>query len=283
MKKIISQKNNWTQINAEDADSFFRVYLRSSASHLIFFLLTFILASCSPLDNLLITSTPVMLTETPLPTATRIWFPASATPTLQPFSATENAKVPTPEMRPDIGDIILEDNFSDETLWDIASSNQASASINNNRLILSAQSEVYMMSLRRNLILTDFYAELTAQPSLCKGEDNYGMLIRASSATYYRFVLACDGTTRIERITNGARLILQNPEKSGDVPPGAPGNVRMGVWAVGKEMRFFLNGRFQFSIIDPSFPNGTIGVFARSVGSTPVIVTFSDLVIREIK
>ncbi|NJN80424.1 MAG: hypothetical protein HC797_08100 [Anaerolineales bacterium] len=47
-------------------------------------------------------------------------------------------------------------------------------------------------------------------------------------------------------------------------------------------MRFFLNGRFQFSIIDPSFPSGTIGVFARSVGNTPVVVSFADLVIYEI-
>ncbi|MFN3492348.1 MAG: hypothetical protein ACK40V_09035, partial [Anaerolineales bacterium] len=203
-----------------------------------------------------------------------------ATPTPQPFSLTE--KSPTPEMRPNIGGILLEDDFSDETLWDIASSNQASSAISSNRLILSAQSQVLMMSLRRDLILSNFYAEMTAQPSLCKGEDNYGLLIRASAGTYYRFALACNGTVRAERITNGARLILQQPVQSGDVPPGAPGNVRMGVWAVGKEMRFFLNGRFQFSLIDPSFPSGTIGVFARSVEDTPVIVSFSDLVVREI-
>lgn len=239
-----------------------------------------LLMSCSSLDNLLITSTPVVPTSTPLPTATRIWFPPSATPTPRPFSLTE--KAPTPEMRPNIGGIILEDDFSDETVWDIASSNQASASINNKRLILSAQSEVYMMSLRHDLVLTDFYAELTAQPSLCKGEDNYGMLIRASSATYYRYTLACNGTVRVERYSSGNRLILEGPDPSGDVPPGAPGNVRMGIWAVGKEMRFFLNGRFQFSVIDPSFPSGTIGVFARSVGKTPIIVTFSNLVVREI-
>lgn len=255
--------------------------IKLSLISLCLLLATTSLISCTIVDVYLATPTPIILTETPLPTATRIWFPASATPTPQPFSLTE--KSPTPEMRPDIGDILLEDDFSDATLWDIASSNQASANISNNRLILSAQSQVLMLSLRHDLILTDFYAELTAQPSLCKGEDNYGLLIRATSATYYRFVLACNGTTRVERITNGARLILQQPVQSGDVPPGAPGNVRMGVWAVGKEMRFFLNGRFQFSIIDPSFPSGTIGVFARSVGDTPVIVSFSDLVIQEVK
>jgi len=248
--------------------------------HILIFGITFLLTSCTVMDVYLATPTPITLTETPLPTATRIWFPPSATSSPEPFSV--NEKTATPEMKPNLGDVILEDDFSDETLWDIASSNQASSAISNNRLILSAQSQVFILSLRHDLILTDFYAELTAQPSLCKGEDNYGLLIRASASTYYRFVLACNGTVRAERITNGARLILQQPLQSGDVPPGAPGNVRMGVWAVGKEMRFFLNGRFQFSIIDPSFPSGTIGVFARSVGNTPVVVTFSDLIVRKV-
>ena len=241
-----------------------------------------LLSSCSAMDSLLATPTPVPLTETPLPTATINWFPASATPTPQPSSANGKAS-PTPEMQLDLGDVILEDGFSDETLWDIALSDRASSAISNNRLTLSVQSELYLFSLRHELILSDYYVEITAQPGLCKGEDHYGLLIRASSATYYRFALACNGTVRVERYSSGNRLILEGPFLSGDVPPGAPGNVRIGVWAYGKEMRLFLNERFQFSIIDPSFPSGTIGVFVRSEGSTPVVVSFSDLVIQEVK
>jgi hypothetical protein len=238
------------------------------------------LISCSAMDALLATPTPVILTETPLPTATRIWFPPSATPTPQPFSSTP--KTATPEMKPNVGDVILEDDFSDDTLWDIASSDKASAAINNNRLTLSVQSQYYLFSLRHEIVLSDYYVEITAQPGLCKGEDHYGLLVRASTATYYRFVLACNGTARVERYTSGNRLMLEGPLASGDAPPGAPGQARIGVWANGKEMRLFLNGRFQFSIIDPSFPSGTVGVFVRSEGSTPVVVSFSDLVIQEI-
>jgi hypothetical protein len=47
-------------------------------------------------------------------------------------------------------------------------------------------------------------------------------------------------------------------------------------------MRLFLNGRYQFSISDPSFPIGTLGVFVRSAGETAAIVSFSDLVIQEV-
>lgn len=270
----------WTQINADKRGykKNFRARPRSSASHFFLLAMTILLTSCSQLDAILATPIPLTPTETPLPTATINWFPPSATATLKNLST----KAPTPEMRPGLGDEILTDDFSDPFLWDIAASNEASADIKNNHLILSVQSQVYMLSLRQDLVLADYYAEITARPSLCRDEDNYGMLIRANASSYYRFVLACDGTVRAERISGGTRLILQQPLPSGDVPPGAPGEVRIGVWAVGREMRLFLNGRFQFSITDPSFPSGSIGVFVRSAGETPAVVSFSDLTIQTI-
>jgi hypothetical protein len=240
--------------------------------------MTFLLSSCSALDSWLAEPTRASATETPPPTATILWFPPSATPTLQTFST----KAPTPEMRPGLGNELLTDDFSDPSLWDIAASNQASANIADNRLTIAVQSGVYMLSLRRDLVLTNHYAEITARPSLCRGEDNYGVLIRASASSYFRFALACDGTVRAERILNSNRVILQTPLPSADVPPGAPGEVRIGVWAVGREMRLFLNGRFQFSVSDPSFPSGTIGVYVRSAGSTAAVVSFSDLVIQRV-
>lgn len=237
------------------------------------------LTSCSALDAWNITPTPVIPTETPLPTATINWFPPSATPTPRTFST----PLPTPELRPGLGDVLIEDDFSDPSLWDLAASNQASSTVDENRLTIAVQSGVSMLSLRNDLVLANYYAEITARPSLCRGEDNYGMLVRASgSASYYRIVLACNGTVRVERLINGARLVLQQPLPSADAPPGAPGEVRIGVWAVGREMRIFLNGRYQFSINDPNIPSGSIGVFVRSVGNTAAIVSFSDLSIRSV-
>ncbi len=81
--------------------------------------------------------------------------------------------------------------------------------------------------MRRELPLSDFYAEITARPSLCRGEDNYGLVVRGVGSSFYRFVLACNGMIRAERISGGTRLPLQEPIPSGDAP-GAPGEVRMG-------------------------------------------------------
>ena len=57
------------------------------------------------------------------------------------------------------------------------------------------------------------------------------------------------------------------------------GEVRLGVWADGPVYHFFLNDHFQFSVIDKNYRVGGIGVFASSTGTTPVTVSFSDLVV----
>jgi hypothetical protein len=185
-------------------------------------------------------------------------------------------------MRPGIGITTLTDDFSDPTLWSTASSIQGSANLNENRIILSVKSKVYIFSLRRGISATDFYAEITARPDLCRGEDSYGLLIRANSVAYYRFSLTCGGLVSAERISVGTREVLQTPLLSGDVPIGAPGEVRIGVWAVGKEMRLFLNDRYQFSISNSHNPSGTIGVFVNSAGITPSIVSFSRLNLQKV-
>jgi hypothetical protein len=140
-----------------------------------------------------------------------------------------------------------------------------------------------MVSLQRQMVLGNFYAEITARPSLCRAADEYGFLVRASAATYYRFSLTCNGQVHAARISVSERHILHEPVMSGDVPPGAPGEVRIGVWASGSELRLFLNGRFQFSFTDKNISSGSVGVFARAAGETPVTVTFSDLDVRSVE
>lgn len=233
---------------------------------------------CAPADATLPTAT-LSPSETPLPTATVVWFPPSATPTLQAGFATQTA---TPQMNPGIGDIILTDDFSDAEVWDVAASDQGSAAVSRNRLTIVVQSSVYLASMRHELVTENFYAELAAQTSLCRGEDNYGLIVRAQGNSFYRFVLSCNGLVHVERIKNGTKLIIFEAVPSGDAPLGAPGQVKIGLWAVGAEMRLFLNDRFQFSITDKTFPSGGFGVFARSAGDTPVTVTFSDLTVYNV-
>jgi hypothetical protein len=175
----------------------------------------------------------------------------------------------------------LSDDFTDDVLWDTAVSSQGSAAIANNRLSLAVQPGVYLASMRRELILDDFYAEITAHPSLCRGDDNYGVIVRGVGSSFYRFVLTCKGEIRAERISGGTRLPIYDPVPSGDAPR-PPGDVRIGIWAVGDEMRLFLNGRYQFSVVEPTFPSGEFGVFVRSTGDEDVSITFSDFEVYDV-
>jgi hypothetical protein len=189
---------------------------------------------------------------------------------------------PTPDWLADVGLVAATDDFGRAGRWDTAASEQGRATIQNGELTLAVQPGIYLLSLQKELLLSDFYAEITARPSLCRGEDSYGLLVRANAFAYYRFALICNGTLRVERVSGGQRTVLQPPVPSGDAPPGAPAEVRIGVWAAGSEMRFFLNGRYQFTIQDASLKAGTLGVFVRSSGETPVTVSFSNLVVRSV-
>jgi len=236
-----------------------------------------ILNSCLPLDSIQPTEKPFP-SDTPLPTATIVWFPPSVTPTLKTFPTYTS----TPQMNPGIGSVLLNDEFSSASAWDTAISDQGTAAISRNRLTLTAQPSVYLASMNRDVILDNFYAEITANPSLCRGDDSYGIIIRSTGDSFYRFTLTCNSMISMERIKSSVRLLMQPPIPSGDAPPGAPGIVRIGIWAMGSEMRFFLNGRFQFSIKDPSSPSGSFGVFARGAGDTPLSVIFSDLIVYDV-
>jgi hypothetical protein len=219
---------------------------------------------------------PVLPTETP----TIVWFPPTDTPTAAPTQA------PTATLNelPGVTDIIFSDDFSDPSHWQTSSSAQAASIIEGNRLILVVRAPgASIMTLRDEPLLRNFYAEVTARTSLCSGKDDYGILFRTASGNdYYRYALVCDGTERVDRVRSGTSSPLQPAVPSGDAPPGSPGEVRIGVWAVDNEFRFFLNGRYQFTVSDPLFKTGTLGFFASSNGENDVSVSFSDLVVSEV-
>jgi hypothetical protein len=70
---------------------------------------------------------------------------------------------------------------------------------------------------------------------------------------------------------------------SGAVPLGAPSSSRLSVWALGKEMRFYVNDEYLFTVRDGSLPQGSLGVYARAGGADMLTVNFSNFQIFEVK
>jgi hypothetical protein len=187
-------------------------------------------------------------------------------------------------MRPSVGEIFFEDDFSSSESWLLGQSANGTVALGLNELTIAIiQPQTYLFSNRGEPVFSDFYAEITTNPNLCTGLDEYGLLFRMRSAgDFYRYSLSCDGQVRLDRVVGGSAGSPQPWLVSASVPRGAPSNSRLGIWAVGKELRFFINDEFQFSVSDPYHSSGSFGVFARSAGENAVTISFSDLKVYQV-
>ncbi|MGZ6345992.1 MAG: hypothetical protein ACXWNC_00265 [Anaerolineales bacterium] len=222
------------------------------------------------------TETIALVPDTQTATPTIIWFPATDTPTFFPTQTL----LSTQDLRPGLGELLFLDNFDQADLWNTSKSDTTSVTVTRNQLLLSISGSgpLTVFSLRSQPFLADFYAEATVTLSLCGGKDQFGMLFRAAFGdSYYRFVITCDGQTRLERMVSGSLVPLNAWLSSGDAPIAAPAEVKLGVWAAGSEMRFFLNDHLQFTFRDTALHNGTLGFYIFADGVAPITASFSEL------
>jgi len=241
------------------------------------------------LPGCLLTSTPAppLPTETSLPptqtpTPTIVWFPP--TPTTTPLPTTTSSAAPSLDTRPQFGELLFTDNFEDAKGWTTGRTGSGSIAQGVNELTLAVnQPDGYLYSLRQGTRLGNFYAEITASPTICRGNDEYGLLLRVSPGLdFYRFSLTCAGQTRVDKYFQGKASSPQELTYSGSAPRGAPSQSRLGVLANGKELSFYINGEYQFTVRDPSLPVGGLGIFARAAGEDAVTVNFSDLKVYQL-
>lgn len=241
------------------------------------------LAACLPIATPppVPTDTPVPPTATVTPTTTPVWFPPTSTPT--PIIAATVPVSPTEDVSPQYGALILTDDFEEGDAWTLGRTNAGGAALSKSELTLAiSQKRGYVSSVRSQPILTDFYVEITASPSICRDDDVYGLLLRTStSEDAYRFGLTCSGQVLLDRVINGNASHLIAPVYSGDVPPGAPSMSRLAVWALERELRFYVNGQFQFRVRDTYLKSGSLGIFAQAAGEDAVTVNFSELEVYE--
>ena len=219
-------------------------------------------------------------TVTPTETITPVWFPATSTPTPIP----QPTAVPTNERRPGIATILLNDSFNKQNNWQTYMNNSGSVAYGKKDLTLSvSQPKGHLTSFRSDIVLNDYYLEITLNANLCRGEDTYGLLFRTNSeADFYRLMFSCNGQIRLERLNNYKVAILNNWEQSGQIPIGSPYQFRLGLWVRNNEFRVFVNDIYQFSATDPVWTFGGLGVFARSANDNALSVSFSDLVVYDL-
>lgn len=225
-------------------------------------------------------TTPFLLpTSTTLPTLSPtpspVWFPPTETPTLAPTLTPR----PTQEYKPGVGSVILEDDFTHPEDWRTGDFEDGRITFGNRALNLVVTApRGSLFSFGKKEIPADSYLEITIEPAICRNDDVFGVMLRARSEREgYRLLGSCNGNLRMERLRPSETIPLQDWTASGELPRGGMLPVRVGVWMAGSELRVFLNDVYQFSVRDPLYSSGQVGLYARASGNTSLTVAFSNL------
>lgn len=231
-----------------------------------------LLSGCLASPEVLATATP---TPSLTPTATIDWFPATQTPTPRP-SLEPTA---TPDLHPGIGGLLLQDDFTAEDAWPATHTNTTTVALANQSLSLTLSGRAdYLLVNRASPTVGDFYLEITASPSLCHANDEYGLIVRSNaSGDQYRFALTCSGQAKVDRFYHGGLSRQTDLLASGVIPSVVPSSSRMAVWASGSTIRFFVDDFELFEVRDGILYKGSVGVFVRARSTEAISVSFSDL------
>ncbi len=111
--------------------------------------------------------------------------------------------------------------------------------------------------------IKDFYLEFlfeTTEP--CSGLDRYGMIFRAPDPNQgYVFGFSCDGRYKLYKWDGKSYQAIQEWKNSPHIKSGAGQTNRLGVYAVGNNLKLYANGQFLSEYTDDSFSEGRFGVF----------------------
>lgn len=231
------------------------------------------------------TITPTLTaTQTETPTPTIDWFPATPTSTMQ--------TLPSPTPQPTLADLregvtqrLIDDNFTDERLWETQQSSFGNVAFGIENLTLAVASpETGLTSFSQHVLGEDFYLELTIQASLCQPDDQVGVLFwRQSDSDYYRILIDCAGQVRLDLIQDGQTIVVNDWESGVRVQPGAPAINRLGVWVSRGQFQLYINDTFQFERRVADNRSGGLGVFARTISGSAMTVRFSDLQVYQVE
>lgn len=216
------------------------------------------------------------------PTVTVQWFPATATP--RPLSTP--TAFPTKDMKPDIGEVLLEDVFLNENFWQTFRSDQGNAVISNNELTLAIQfSAGSIASFLDYHPKADYYLSVDVTLPICSdSSDYYGVFFRyGDKDNYDRFLINCQGQTRVEQRYGGKMLPLADWSVNGQIRSSGPQKFTLGMRIKGETLRFFINDVFLYETKDTLLKSGAIGLLANSQGVSPISVSFSNFKIYDLR
>jgi len=223
-------------------------------------------------------------TQTPIPSPTIDWFPATPTSTLLPEASPTLKPTQEGQIR-GVTDLIIEDDFSEEGLWLTSQGDAGNAAFGTNNLTLAvASSNSSLLSLSNHTLPESFYLEITVQTTLCDPEDQIGIVLwHQGSSDYYRLLLNCTGRYRLELFQRGQNAVIYDWDSATQMQLSAPATNHIGIWVYDGSIKLYINDAFQFEAQIGGALVGRLGVFARTISGTAMTVRFSDLQIYQVE
>ncbi len=127
--------------------------------------------------------------------------------------------------------------------------------------------------------LSNFYLEVTARmPASCSGKDRYGLVFRSPDLDQgYRFELACDGTFHavVFAPDRADEIVIWTAHEAINSGPNQIN--RLGVWAEGKVLAFYINGVSVTGLTENTFRSGRFGFMISAEETGDFSAVFDNL------
>lgn len=276
--------------------------MKKTTSFFLILVISFMMTACQlsasnkPGTKATVTSPPILETEIPqVPTeesdtiSTETYNPPTAEPTETSTSSPTATDIPTETPTPDftptetvpatpdpdenLGGIRFEEKFDGGSGWGwtYIEEGVVTFGIDSGGVLATFQdsNQGWRISLGPdNFSAGDQRAQLTVRALICGDQDEWGFLFRSAFTedekfNGYIFKLNCAGQVRVEKLVENQSSVLLGWVPVEGVKTGAGGENTLMIWALGEEMRFYVNDVYVDTLIDSTYQSGEYGIFAQ--------------------
>jgi hypothetical protein len=211
-------------------------------------------------------------TETMTTTATETLTP-TATETLTPENPPTETIPATPDPGERLGGIRFDERFDGSSGWGwtYVEDEVVTFGLQSGGVLAAFQdsNQGWRISLGPDSFSAgDQRVQVTAQALACGDQDEWGLLYRSEFTENgkfngYVFKLNCAGQVRVERLQENQSSVLLGWVLVDGANKGAGGENTLMIWAVGSEMRFYVNDIYVGTVMDENYESGEYGIYAQ--------------------
>ncbi len=176
--------------------------------------------------------------------------------------------------------LVYQDNFADQSSgWDDAFDTYTTKQYGGDRYHIEVRAPDLFAWGLSNRNISDFVLEVKARQE--DGPDNncYGVIFRYQDPdNFYRFDVTGDGFFLLSKFVAGRWLTLVDWTTSPAIHRGVAENT-LRISCLGQSISAYVNGQLVASVLDDTFRQGDIGLFAGTFDQPDVEISYDDLVV----